>query len=194
MSKCSICGTENSDGAKFCQWCGRRLDDSENLYEPDFADIDADGYRLSATKICNFIPDCIKPSNEVFPNSEDAAPILEQLSNLDKVLKIENCAVAVFVNEIDSVDDILPFLEASLKQNKTAIIVTSKCCEDIKSMLLVNSMRGTVYSVLIEVADDKELHNFASYLKNLYFQSDEVNAVQLFSCAYTSKNIVIFVA
>ncbi|MCD7823885.1 MAG: hypothetical protein LUG86_07740 [Oscillospiraceae bacterium] len=156
-------------------------------------DIDEDGYRLNATKICNLIPDCIKPSNEIFPNSEDATPILEQASNLDRILKIDNCAVAVFTQEIGSVDDILSFLEASLKQKKTAIIVTSKCRANIKAMLLVNSMRGTVYSVLIEVADDKELHNFASYLENLYFQSGEVSAAQLFSCAYTSKNIVLFV-
>ncbi len=193
MKKCNFCGTESPDDAVFCEWCGNRFMTTILPSEMRIANLDMYGYRLSVTKVYNLTSDYVASASEIFQNCEDALSALDQLSDLDKSAKTLNVAIAVYEQGINAVDDILPFLEAALSKNLTAVIVTPKCYDDaVKTTLLVNTMRGTLNSILIEVADENELHNLVDHLASIKAQNSVTDGVQQLDCIYTSRDVVVF--
>lgn len=192
MKKCTFCGTESPDEAVFCEWCGNRFKTTILPSEASFANVDADGYRLSVSKVYNLTSDYVAAASEIFQNCEDALSALEQLSDLDRSAKTLNVAIAIYEQGINAVGDILPFLEAALSKNLTAVIVTPKCYDDtVKTTLLVNSMRGTLNSILIEVVDENELRNLVAHLASVKTQDSAADDLQRIDCIYTSRNVVI---
>lgn len=92
---------------------------------------------------------------------------------------LDNALVLVTDQKITNINDLLPILEAVLKNNKPLLIISNEIDNDVKSTLVVNKIRGTFNVVAVDAPEfgdnQKDMLNDIAILTGAKFYTESLN-------------------